>query len=108
MPSDVTNYTPKRVQVGEHYSYKHGFGGNAGQVTDHWIEGAGDKGGAGYNSIGGCGLCDMSLHDASLNMSPELYGANAALFSGTVTAGGVAARRPRSTAPRPTSPRPRT
>jgi hypothetical protein len=59
-------------------------------VTDFWIEGAGAKAGAGYNSIGGCGLCDMSLHDPiTLAMSPELYGSNAALFSGTVTAGGV-------------------
>ncbi|WP_210495623.1 hypothetical protein [Patulibacter sp. SYSU D01012] len=90
MPSVLAPFAAKRVQVGEHYSYKHGSGPNAGVVTDFWIEGAGDKAGAGYNSIGGCGLCDMSLHNpTTLEMSPELYGSNAALFSGTVTAGGV-------------------
>lgn len=89
VPSDLSRYTPKRIQVGEHQSYKQGTGANAGQVTDYWIDGSGDKAGAGYNSIGGCGLCDMSLHDPlTLNQSPELYGSNAALFYGPVTAGG--------------------
>jgi hypothetical protein len=109
MPSDVSTYTPKRIQVGEHSTYKHGTGANAGQVTDYWIEGAGAKAGAGYNSIGGCGLCDMALTDpTTLDQSPGCSEPIRRCSTARSRPAASRVRRRRSTALRPTSPRPPT
>jgi len=76
-PSNLAPFSGPFVGGGEISLTKISTGSNTGVVFDHYIDQAQGKGFADYDSLGDCGLCDMSLFDAAGASSPYLFYDNA-------------------------------
>lgn len=81
-PSDLAPYSGPVVGVGERDSSAVGGGPNNGKLTDYYLYAAQQTAAFDYVSLGGCGIKDGYLLDATYAVTTTTFFCNAGLFRG--------------------------
>jgi hypothetical protein len=80
-PSDLTPFAGPVIGVGERGSEPVADGPNTGKVVGYYIDAQQKTAAFDYNALGGCGLTDGYLYDATFAQTTTTFSCDAALFS---------------------------